>query len=158
MSALYHTITQLCAQRGITITELCRQSGASRGSLTDLKMGRKQSLSAATLAKIAAYLGVSIDEILGTHAMQPAKRIPTDNPDLRHPYLLGKYLDGTITPQEQEELDKWQRLNRIAGYLDQLTEQGREEAEKRVKELCEIPRYQAQPAAPAPEHSDCSQQ
>lgn len=65
MSELYETIVQLCAGKGITITELCRQSGASRGSLTDLKMGRKASLSAATLSKIASYFGVSVDYLLG---------------------------------------------------------------------------------------------
>lgn len=65
MSKLYETIVQLCAERGVNITELCRQSGASRGSLTDLKMGRKASLSAATLSKIATYFGVSVDYLLG---------------------------------------------------------------------------------------------
>ena len=56
---------RLCADKGINITELCRQSGASRGSLSDLKKGRKQSLSADTLSKIAAYFGVSVDYLLG---------------------------------------------------------------------------------------------
>ena len=65
MSKLYETIVQLCAEKGVNITELCRQSGASRGSLTDLKMGRKASLSAATLSKIATYFGVSVDYLLG---------------------------------------------------------------------------------------------
>lgn len=65
MSKLYETIINLCNEKGITITELCRQSGASRGSLTDLKMGRKSSLSASTLSKISAYFGVSVDYLLG---------------------------------------------------------------------------------------------
>lgn len=65
MSELYDTITRLCSEKGINITELCRQSGASRGSLTDLKMGRKNSLSASTLSKIAVYFGVSVDYLLG---------------------------------------------------------------------------------------------
>lgn len=65
MSKLYEIILGLCSEKGVSITELCRQSGASRGSLTDLKMGRKNSLSAATLSKIAAYFGVSVDYLLG---------------------------------------------------------------------------------------------
>lgn len=65
MSELYERILGLCDEKGITITELCRQSGASRGSLTDLKMGRKSSLSTATLSKIAVYFGVSVDYLLG---------------------------------------------------------------------------------------------
>lgn len=65
MSELFKRIEQLCIQKGVSITELCRESGASRGSLTDLKKGRKQSLSADTLSKIAVYFGVSVDYWLG---------------------------------------------------------------------------------------------
>lgn len=71
MSKLYETIVQLCAERGVNITELCRQSVASRGSLTDLKMGRKASLSAATISKIATYFGVSVDYLL-SNEKEPA--------------------------------------------------------------------------------------
>ena len=55
----------LCNARGITITDLCRESGVSRSSLSDLKTGRKQSLAAQSLAKIAGYFGVSVDSLLG---------------------------------------------------------------------------------------------
>lgn len=79
MSELYETIVQLCAEKGVNITELCRQSGASRGSLTDLKMGRKASLSAATLSKIAAYFGVSVDYLLGN---EPKEKPVTDSDGL----------------------------------------------------------------------------
>lgn len=79
MSKLYETIVQLCAEKGVNITELCRQSGASRGSLTDLKMGRKASLSAATLSKIAAYFGVSVDYLLGN---EPKEKPVTDSDGL----------------------------------------------------------------------------
>lgn len=65
MSKLYNTIEELCRQKGITITTLCKESGASRGSLTDLKKGRKQTLATDTLFKIAAYFDVSIDYLLG---------------------------------------------------------------------------------------------
>lgn len=64
MDDLYKRIEALCAQNGITITGMCKESGASRASLTDLKKGRKQGLSAETLAKIAAYFGVSIEYLL----------------------------------------------------------------------------------------------
>lgn len=65
MSKLYNTIEELCHQKDITITTLCKESGASRGSLTDLKKGRKQTLATDTLSKIAAYFDVSIDYLLG---------------------------------------------------------------------------------------------
>ena len=62
---LYQTIETLCAAHGITVTQLCRDCGVSRSSLTDLKMGRKQSLSAQTLSRIAGYFSVSVDSLLG---------------------------------------------------------------------------------------------
>ena len=62
---LYNRIETLCAAHGITVTEMCRACGVSRSSLTDLKMGRKQSLSAQSLARIAGYFSVSVDSLLG---------------------------------------------------------------------------------------------
>lgn len=65
MSDLYNRIEKLCADNGINITTMCKESGASRASLTDLKMGRKQGLSTDTLSKISNYFGVSVDYLLG---------------------------------------------------------------------------------------------
>ena len=65
MSDLYKRIEDLCHRDEINVTMMCRESGASRASLTDLKMGRKQSLSSDTLTKIAAYFKVSVDYLLG---------------------------------------------------------------------------------------------
>lgn len=65
---LYQRIEGLCAARDITVTELCRACGVSRSSLSDLKNGRKQSLSAQTLSRIAAYFSVSVDSLLGKPA------------------------------------------------------------------------------------------
>lgn len=64
-SGLYERIKTLCDERGINITEMCQRSGASRASLTDLKVGRKNNLSAETLVKIADYFGVTVDHLLG---------------------------------------------------------------------------------------------
>lgn len=66
MSDLYKRIEELCENKKINITVMCRESGASRASLTDLKMGRKQGLSTETLFKIATYFNVSVDYLLGT--------------------------------------------------------------------------------------------
>ena len=55
MSDLYDRIEMLCKKNNESITTMCRESGASRASLSDLKVGRKQSLSAETLSKIAAH-------------------------------------------------------------------------------------------------------
>ena len=65
MANLYETIETLCRSRGIRPGRLCEEVGISRGVITDLKMGRKKSLSAATAQKIAAYFGVSVGHLLG---------------------------------------------------------------------------------------------
>ena len=71
MSDLYKRIEDLCNENNVTITTMCKESGASRASLSDLKVGRKQSLSAETLSKIAAHFGVSVDYLLGKEKDKP---------------------------------------------------------------------------------------
>ncbi len=65
MGNLYETIQTLCKEKGIRPGRLCDELGISRGLMTDLKMGRKKGLSAATAQRIAAYLGVSVSTLLG---------------------------------------------------------------------------------------------
>ena len=65
MSNLYENIQQLCARKGIRPGRLCSDLGISRSLMTDLKMGRKKSVSADTAQKLAAYLGVSVSTLLG---------------------------------------------------------------------------------------------
>src|SRR5699024_8648442 len=73
MYNLYELILSLCTQVGIRPGKMCNDLGLSRGMMTDLKMGRKQTLSADTLSKIAAYFNVSVDYLLGNEEKeQPA--------------------------------------------------------------------------------------
>ena len=65
MGNLYDSILLLCQQKGIRPGRLCDDLGLSRGLMTDLKMGRKKSVSAETAQKIAAYFGVSVGYLLG---------------------------------------------------------------------------------------------
>lgn len=65
MANLYESILSLCQTKGIRPGRLCDELGLSRGLMTDLKMGRKKSLSAETAQKIAAYFGVSVGYLLG---------------------------------------------------------------------------------------------
>ena len=65
MLDLYNRVERLCEQRGVNVTEMCRASGANRASLSDLKMGRKVTLSPETLAKIGAYFGKTVDYVFG---------------------------------------------------------------------------------------------
>lgn len=64
MSTLYENIVGLCEKKGIKGGKMCSDIGLSRGFLTDLKYGRKQTASAETVRKIADYFGVSADDVL----------------------------------------------------------------------------------------------
>lgn len=66
MGNLYENIQSLCESKGIRPGRLCDELELSRGLITDLKMGRKKSISAQTAQKIAAYFGVSVGFLLGS--------------------------------------------------------------------------------------------
>lgn len=93
---MYTAIEILCKRRNVTITEMCRESGASRGSLTDLKKGRTETLSSETMRKIADYFGVSIDELLG----REQERVVTDD-DIKFALFGG---DAGITDEMYQEV------------------------------------------------------
>ena len=72
MSNLYSKIQDLCKKAGFkNITELCRVAGIPRSSLSELNMGRSETLSYPTLQKIAAACNVTIEEI--TSEEKPAE-------------------------------------------------------------------------------------
>ena len=65
MGSLYETIIALCNEKGIKGGKMCTDTGISKGLLTDLKMGRRSGVSAATAQKMASYFGVSVGYLLG---------------------------------------------------------------------------------------------
>ena len=60
---------------------MCKDTGISPGAITDLKMGRRSSLSAANLSRLSAYFHVTVDCLLGTEK-EPAGRLAAA------PYIL----------------------------------------------------------------------
>lgn len=68
MGSLYENILELCKRKNIRPGRLCDDLELSRGLITDLKMGRKKSVSAQTAQKIAGYFGVSVGYLLGTES------------------------------------------------------------------------------------------
>ena len=73
MPTLYQTIIKLCENRDISGGKMCNDLDLSRGLMTDLKMGRKSSVSAETAMKIANYFGVSVEYLFGSEkAKKPA--------------------------------------------------------------------------------------
>ena len=65
MGTLYERIIALCQEKGITGGKMCTDLRMSKGTLTDLKMGRQTGISAAKAQKIASYFGVSVGYLLG---------------------------------------------------------------------------------------------
>ena len=79
MANLYENIEKLCKQRGVNVTTMCKESGASRGSLTDLKNGRKQTLKYETLDKIASYFETSVDALVsGEQKKTPPQQLQSE--------------------------------------------------------------------------------
>lgn len=107
------------------------------------KMARKKIIQLSkSISDTSDNIVKSLYESLVKNYNKDMDNLSADNLDDRYPYLLNKKLDGTITPEESEELAALERLNKIAEHLDKLTEEGQEEAVKRVGELTEIPRFQ----------------
>ena len=65
MGTLYERIISLCEAKGIKGGKMCTDLGISKGTLTDLKMGRQTGISASKAQKIAAYFDVSVGYLLG---------------------------------------------------------------------------------------------
>lgn len=106
MSDLYNRIEVLCAAEKITITTMCKESGASRASLTDLKKGRKQKLSADTLDKIANYFDTTVDYLLGrTDDPENSDRFGLEDPAERDFVLDVTQRDTPSQPDVLDEVD-----------------------------------------------------
>lgn len=78
MATLYDNIVALCESRGIKGGKMCTDIGISKGLLTDLKMGRRNGVSAMTAQKIASYFGVTVGYLLGE---EDKKEMPTVEDD-----------------------------------------------------------------------------
>jgi transcriptional regulator with XRE-family HTH domain len=100
MANLYENIEKLCKQRGVNVTTMCKESGASRGSLTDLKNGRKQSLKYETLDKIASYFGTSVDALVSGDQKENPPQQPQSEVDAAVERIRRKL---ESMPKEQRE-------------------------------------------------------
>ena len=100
MANLYENIEKLCKQRGVNVTTMCKESGASRGSLTDLKNGRKQTLKYETLDKIASYFGTSVDALVSGNQKENPPQQPQSEVDAAVERIRRKL---ESMPKEQRE-------------------------------------------------------
>lgn len=108
MSVLYNRIAELCEAKGITAYRLCKEAGLAPGIITDLKMGRKNGLSAKNADKIATYFGVSVGYLLGNEELPEKKktaaqteRQPVSEDDIKFALFGG---DGEITDAMYREV------------------------------------------------------
>ncbi len=104
MDTLYKNIETLCAGKGIRPGRLCSELGLSRSLITDLKMGRKKSVSAETAQKIATYFQVTVAQLLGQEALH------SDILDEVDMAFYGEFKE--LTPQQQETVRDMVRLMR----------------------------------------------
>ena len=115
MSTLYERLAQLCVERGIKGGRMCADLGLSKSLMTDLKMGRKKSVSAETAQKIASYFGVSVGYLLG----EETEKAPVEN-DTRYPRgcnilkIAGR--DGSF----RERVLSDQQLAALIAIVDQM--------------------------------------
>ena len=100
MSELYNRIDRLCKERGTNITALCRDSYVARSSLSELNAGRTKTLTLDTAGKLAATLGVSVDELMGVE--QKEKPTPSEGSELKGIYfnLAKEAQDSEIDPDD----------------------------------------------------------
>ena len=106
MSNLYETIEALCRKQNIRPGTLCTTLGLSRSLMTDLKMGRKKSLSAQTAQKIANYFGVSVGYLLG----EPEQPDELADVDIA---FYGEYRE--LTAEQKDAVRQMVRLMRQKG-------------------------------------------
>lgn len=64
-NSLAERIDELLRERGISGSRMSADLGMSRSFMTELRKGRAKSVSAETAGRIADYLGVSVDYLLG---------------------------------------------------------------------------------------------
>ena len=100
MANLYENIEKLCKQRGVNVTTMCKESGASRGSLTDLKNGRKQTLKYETLDKIASYFEISVDALVSGNQKENPPQQPQSEVDADIKWIEQKLVE---MPKEKRE-------------------------------------------------------
>ena len=73
MSILYNRLIGLCEERGITGYRACKDCVISPSVITDLKNGRKKTLSADYLNRFANYFGVTVGYLLGEEEKENAQ-------------------------------------------------------------------------------------
>ena len=111
MNTLYNKIKELCDTAGIKPGKMCDDIGISRSMMSSLAAGRKKTLSAETLSKIAKYFGVSVDYFVDSPANSPENRTVSMLQSLRDEDRALLQVARNMTPAEvQAAVDFIRRL------------------------------------------------
>ena len=110
MANLYDSILTLCERDGIRPGRLCDELGISRGLMTDLKMGRKKSVSAETAQKIASFFGVSVGYLLGIDGSDAVSDSNTINLDQIDVAFYGEFKE--LSEEDKETVRDMVRIMR----------------------------------------------
>ncbi len=113
MGTLYERLDLLCKERGIKGARMCTDLGISKSLMTDLKSGRKKTVSAPTAQKIASYFGVSVGYLLGEEEQKekPTQKGERDGSEIM--FALSRGGEQEITDEMFDE------VKRFAAYIAQ---------------------------------------
>ena len=81
MCTFYERVMKLSKERGISGSRACVDIGLSKSTLSDLKAGRKKSVSTETAQKFADYFGVTVGYLLGKEETPTVTGEQKENPD-----------------------------------------------------------------------------
>lgn len=102
MNSMYKIIDSLCKERGITIAALSRETGISKSTMSELKMGRSQSLSAKNMDKVAKFFNVSVGHLLGEE-----KNPPFPEPEITEDYVTFPVIGEVAAGYERVITEEW---------------------------------------------------
>ena len=100
MCNLYEQIQQACKKSGLTVSAMCLALGMSKSTMSDLKSGRKKTLSSDTIAKIAEFLNVTTDELILGREDKEEAATPKDDRSAKEAQAMDLF--SRLSPEEQE--------------------------------------------------------
>lgn len=96
-------------------SKMCDDLGMSRSTLTELRKGRAVTLKAEKAAAIAAYLGLSVEELLGKEKAP----IPEGGRKVGKEELMAAFWGGDkdLSPEDMDAM--WQDVENFAAFVAQ---------------------------------------
>ena len=114
MSILYNRISALCKEKGISVSAMCKKAGVSTGSISELKSGRRKSITVETAKKIAQALNVPVGALFGGSKTVETLFLPEDpgdprpraDPEVSSKDIMFALLDGDVDEITDEMFDE----------------------------------------------------